>query len=486
MAKRIIAVVLSLILVVALVGCGGSKRQPIEVTLSTEDAEAILAAAGIRLPDASETPAAGTNVKWYAWYDPFQNYSEDEIVNTGFFTFKEKYGSTLEYVECTWDERFTKLANLLVGGTPPDVYPGDLETFPFYAVGRKMFSPVDDYIDYDDILWSDMKEFADNYVSIGGRHYMMVTDVKLDYVCGYNRRVINEWGFDDPAELFYNGEWDSDEWLDMCISFSDADEERYAVDGWYYDVALMYMSGTPIVSYNPETGLFQQNIDNPGLERAANVIEEMKRNDCIFPVWKNGWKLRGGEEIQGIGVKDGLTLFFVVGIWGMEATVDDMATRWGDMLDEEVMFVPMPKDSQGDGNYYVTAKTDGFCIVKGAANPEGVALLGACSRFRIIDPTVMSVDRKQKVEKYLWTDEMLAMYDTVIEMAKGPNALVDYGEGLGGDLSTAVAKFNNLGRQSTSSSWAQVKEANADVLQYQVDLFNETVREYEAELAAEK
>ena len=75
--KRIIAIVLVLVMAVALFGCSKNKRQIVEITLSTEDAEAILAAAGIRLPDAEVTAASGSTIKWFAWYDDFHNYSED-------------------------------------------------------------------------------------------------------------------------------------------------------------------------------------------------------------------------------------------------------------------------------------------------------------------------------------------------------------------------------------------------------------------------
>ena len=477
MKKRILAAILSSVLIIALVGCGGRKRQPIELTLNTEDAVAILAAAGIDLPDAETAKGAGSTVNWYAWYDPFQNYSADEIVNTGFFTFKEKYAGVLNHVECTWDERFTKLATLVLSNEAPDAYPGDTEVFPYYAVGRKMFAPVDDYIDYNDAMWSGVKNIADNYFSIAGKHYIMITNLDINYVVGYNRRVVvDEWGFDDPAELFYNNQWTSDVWLEMCKDFTDPDEDRYAVDGWYYDVALMYMAGEPIVSYNPESGLFESNLDNPKFEKAADVVLEMKRNDTIFPVWQNGWKLRGGEEIQGIGVKDGLTLFFVTGLWGLTDTVESMSTRWGDVTNEEVMFVPMPRFP--DDDYYYATKLGGLCIVRGSTNPDGVALLAMCMRFQTLNPTVMSVDRMQKMNTYLWTDEMLDMYDFILDVSEGDHSFVDYEAGIGPELYSTELNFINLGRSANETTWAQVKEAYGDVLQYQVDQFNEEVAQY--------
>lgn len=47
MTKRIVAILLAAVMILALVGCGKQRREPIQLTLSTEDAEAILAAAGI-------------------------------------------------------------------------------------------------------------------------------------------------------------------------------------------------------------------------------------------------------------------------------------------------------------------------------------------------------------------------------------------------------------------------------------------------------
>ena len=111
--KKLLAIGLVLLMIFTLVGCGKNKRKIVEVTLSTEDAEAILAAAGITLPDAEEVVVSGTSIKWFAWYDGFHNYDEAEVVNTGYWTFKEKYGCEIEWVETTWAARFDELATLL-------------------------------------------------------------------------------------------------------------------------------------------------------------------------------------------------------------------------------------------------------------------------------------------------------------------------------------------------------------------------------------
>ena len=49
--KRLVAAILAVLFILTIVGCGKQKREIIKITLSTEDAEAILRAAGITLPD---------------------------------------------------------------------------------------------------------------------------------------------------------------------------------------------------------------------------------------------------------------------------------------------------------------------------------------------------------------------------------------------------------------------------------------------------
>ncbi len=472
--KRLFALFLVALMIFALVGCGSKKREIIEVTLSTEDAEAILAAAGIVLPAADEVACANTTFKWFAWYDDFHNYSEDEVVNTGFYTFKEKYGCDLTWVETTWDTRFDDLANQLLGGTPPDAYPGDTETFPTNCI-KGMFQPVDDYIDYDDPLWVEMKDFAKTYFTLAEGTYMIITDLTANHVVAYNRRVIDEWGFDDPAELYYNDEWTWNKFFEMCVDFSDPDEDRYALDGWYYDTALMDSAGVNTVSYDPATYTFVSNLDDPRLERAANLVNDLKKNDCIYPVWDKGWETRAGNDVQGAGIKDGLCLFWVVGTWGFTDTVEVMSHQWGDVTAGEIMFAPLPRDDAGDGSYNMQIKTVGYCIVEGAENPEAVALLASCDRFKILDPTVISIDRKQLRETYYWTDEMLEMYDACYDIANSDHAFVDYDVGLGSKLTNSVGEFKKMGRMATAQTWAQMKEKYTEQVEYYLNELNTDV-----------
>ena len=174
------------------------------------------------------------------------------------------------------------------------------------------------------------------------------------------------------------------------------------------------------------------------------------------------------------------TLFWLRATWAFTAPVAEINQIWGDIEAGELMFVPIPRDPNGDGNYYCTTKTYGYVMIADCDNPEGVALLASCDRFKVLDPTVISVDKKQLIEIYKWNQEMLDMYDHCHELANGPYSIVVYDAGLGDKLDSVVNNCKELGRLSEAKSWAQVKESYSEQLKYYVDDINQQIAEYSA------
>ncbi|MCC8196829.1 MAG: extracellular solute-binding protein [Ruminococcus sp.] len=475
--KKAIALLLAGILIISLVGCGSANKEVVQLTFATQDAEAILNAAGVYLPTVEETSAANSTIVWFAWYDDMQNYSDDEIINSGYWTFQEKYGCSIEWYECSWDTRFDELANLILASSSPDFYPGGNEVFPTSCI-KGMFQPVDTYIDYDDPLWEGEKEFAYDYYSLKDRPYVIVYDNAFGHVVVYNRRVIEEFGYDDPAELYWNDEWTWDAFYEMCEDFSDVDEDRYALDGWYYSAALMHSCGEMIIQYNTETQQFESNIDSPAVERAANLLYNLGKNECVYPLWNKSWSIRNG--VSGGGIKEGLQLFCIAETSEFTDTVENVNSVWGDIEEGEVMFVPLPRDDDGDGIYYMESTADGYCIVNGASNPEGVALLAACMRFKVLDPTVVDIDRIQLEETYMWTQEMLEMWDECYDLTTQiDKVVITYYEGYGDKLYAVLYSYEGNAYSEEPTTWAQLKETYNEQLDYYINQLNESIAAYD-------
>ena len=477
--KRVLAIVLVLLMIVALAGCQNKKRQAIQLTLSTEDSEAILKAAGITLPPAEEAAGANSVVLWFCWGDPFQNYREDEMVNTGYWTFQHKYGGSIEYVETDYFQRNDDLARLLTAGTPPDLCLGGngaTAMYPMNAI-QGMIQPVDPWIDYDDPLWAPMKELAD-FFTLGGKHYQICMLTKPANVVLYNRRVFDEFGYDDPAELYANDEWTWDEFYNMCVDFSDGDENRYALDGYPYVTALVESTGQQFMQID-DNFKFYSNVDSPEIERAENLLYELCKNDCNYHEGGNYWALRSTS-----GIKDGLCLFYIAGESFFRDTVETIEGDLGDITNGELMFVPLPRDPNGDGKYYLATSFDNLngalCIVNNANNPEGAALLASCMRFKFIDPIVLAVDKKQLKEVYHWTDEMIDMSDVCKEISER-DRVFDLGGNLPSNLGNALNGISwGIARSANPSTWGQLKEQYADQIEYYIEELNALIADYNA------
>lgn len=475
--KRVFALALVILMIVALVGCGSNKRKPIQLTLSTEDSEAILQAAGVRLPDASVAAGANSVVKFFGWGDPFQNYDEDELVSLAYWTFQNKYNSSIEYVETTYFERNDDLALYLSSGNPPDMCIGGNGSTAMYPMNciKEMVQPVDPWIDYDDPLWAPMKELADFFM-LHGKHYQITIDTAPSNVVLYNRRVLEEYGYDDPAALYWNDEWTWDVFYDMCVDFSDVDEDRFALDGYPYSSAMIEASGEQLMQVD-ENGKFYSNVDSPAIERAQDILYELCKNDCNYrDASGNRWALRDPS-----GLKDGKLLFFIEAQNFFTAPVAEIENNYGAISEGELMFAPLPRDPNGDGNYYLMSDFDdingALCIINNAKNPEGAALLASCIRFKRIDPVVQEIDRRQLKEVYLWSDEMLEMKNECQKIADSHYMFSPAGD-LNSNLNDALGFADAIPRSASPQTWASLKESNRDRIEYYIDELNALIDQY--------
>ena len=434
------------------------------------------------MPDIEIAAGANSVVQWYGWGDPFQNYNEDEIVNTGFYTFREKYNCEIEVVECTYGERFSTLATLLTGGTPPDVMPGGSNAtaiFPMRAI-RSVVQAADPYIDFDDALWAPMKELADLF-SLGDKHYQICITTKPSNVVVYNTRVLNEFGYEDPAELYWNDEWTWDKFYNMCLDFTDRDMDRFALDGYAYVGMFMESTGQQVLMHD-ENGYYS-NIDSPEIERAMQMLYDLKKNDAMYSQSGRGvWALRG-DGTFGSGMKDGLCLFYVIGESFFTNRVEEINSVWGDIGEGEIMFAPLPRDPQGDGVYYMASSFEdikgSMGIIAGAPNPEGAALLASCIRFKAIDPVVIKIDEKQLKETYLWSDEMIEMSKECQRLAQ-EHFVMGSANNIPSSLSSVVSRLQDsiVRGGSNPSTWAQLKEANSDSFEYYIDELNALIDDF--------
>ncbi len=382
-------------------------------------------------------------IKWLATWD-INPDSTGKNKPTELVAFEEKYGGKVEWIQCEHNERYEKLAQMIDSGDGVDFfYAGDMDAFPKGAI-KGMFAPVDDYIDFDSPLWEYVKDVNDSLMW-NDSHYCVVTQTTGDKVaCVYNKKTVEEAGLTDPAELYANGQWTWDTFHDMLKKFVDVDNQKFGIDGWWYEFGLMATTGIPAIELND--GKLISNIAEPAMERVQNFMYDLNSSGSIaIGVGDYGWD----AHPEYIG--EGKLLFYPVGLY--EFYMD--SASWKKKYGEDVGFVPMPKDPESD-EYYVPVGMEGYCFVKGGQNPEGVARYLDCKRFAIMDEDTSILGDQQFRDDFGWTEEMIEMKKEMQELAD-ENPFLDLSTGVSTDCGEILD--TNLRSASRGTPWNETYDA---------------------------
>ena len=242
--QRFIFTVLSIISI-AMFGCSGKSTDKNGKTDTALDPELRQKIDSIAKDDPLLSgELENKTIKWMASWDI--NKPDDIPVDLAIF--QEYYGGKIEFHQVVYEERYDKLTQAIQSGEGIDFFSaGDMDAFPKGAVSN-MFIPADDYIDFDSPLWADVKN-ANDSLMWNGNHYVAAVSVTGDNcVVIYNKNTFEENGLEDPADLYYKGEWDWNAFENALISFTDTANQQYGIDGWWFEFGLINTTGVPAVS----------------------------------------------------------------------------------------------------------------------------------------------------------------------------------------------------------------------------------------------
>ena len=432
--KRLLAAACAVTLCCSMAACGSGDSSTSansdagEKKLDSSQAEKVESLKD-KLPDVE---LKDKTVTWMGHYDI--RPSEGQVENPGMKLFKEKYGGEIAYKQTTWDNRYTDLAKLVMTNKAPDFFQADdMDAFPKGAI-KNMFEPIDDVIDLNSEIWASSKTINDTFV-YGGKHYVAAIQAGPRYVCVYNKKTIEDNGFEQPADLLAQDKWTWSEFSKMCTDFTDADSDRYALDGYWYSQALNDTCGVPLIGL--KDGKIVNNMSDSAIAKVQDLMYQLEKQEVAFPRCDNSWKTRG-DGTTGEGVGSGLTLFIPCGMYAIEDTPAKTKV-FGDIKAGEVMFVPMPRLDDSD-TYYVSANVNGYLMCKNATNPEGYAALMNCLKVSADEATDIRI--QQLKDEYGWTDEMIEMREKVYKMAS-ENPVYDFSYGVSSDLRTLMENTVN-------------------------------------------
>lgn len=395
-------------------------------------------------------------IKWLATWD-INPDDTGKNVPIDLAVFQERYGGEVKYYPVSYDERYEKLAQYIKSGEGIDFFSGsDMDAFP-KGVIKEMFVPADDYIDFSSDIWKDVKDVNDSFVW-NDKHYLTAVLVNGGGCAViYNKNTVAETGLEDPAVLFEKGKWNWDTFENMLDEFVDNDNQKYGIDGWWFEEAFVQTTGVPAIAL--ENGKLINNLAEPSMERVQNWLYNLSVNGNVaIGSSFYGWT----EHPEYIG--EGKLLFYPCGLWKLYSTPENWKTVFG----EDVGFVPMPKDPQAD-EYYIPTGMDSYLFVNGGDNPEGVAKFLDCKRYVICNQKLRDMYDSEIRSDYGWSDEMIEMKQKMDEMAL-KNPKFDFSKGASFDISKKIDE--GLKQSAYGTPWNETFNSINSAVQTLIDEIN--------------
>ena len=469
--KKIIAGIMSVSMMFSLGACngssdGGSTSGDTTTTAerTKEEDEVTVADLGEKYPN--DVDISGQEIVWMADYDINPSNNDDRSV--ALTLFEDTYGGKVKWIQTTSATKFDDLANKIMSGDQVDMFPYEWSCLP-NGVSKDQYEPLDDYINLDDDLWSDVKYMAES-LSYKGKHYVIPYAISDPVCIQYSRELMQEEGLDDPYELYQKGEWTWDTFMEMMEKFvnnADDGEERFGINGWFGQ-AVVQSTGKTIVTYDGSK--FANNITDPQIEKAELLLQQIAQENLYDPSWKSYFP------------EDGLTLFYAMGgTWSLGESN-------GKNPDGDIMIVPFPKDPDAD-KYYACANYAAKMLVKNSQLGDAVATYIKCERIAQVEDQyketakqkalIQTQDAKGNVVKYI-TEEQYDAFQQYVEQDISP--VFDYGFGMGsrmyGDGEYTYETrgvMNNLMEALLNgevNTWAELREAWSSVVDTEIETYN--------------
>lgn len=461
MKNRLASILLSGAVVLGLTGCaddGGSgdstTTTPITTT-SYDQNEGYEGDFGVEVTD-------GVTLKYIGVYD----LTKAGDVRPAYNVFKEEYNAKIE-VEIVPDaEIMTKLATYISSDMSPDLVDRRDNTFPYF-IGRSMYEPLDSYMDMSAPQWASVADILEGYAVKGKHYYYPWSYIASGNFMIYNRALFEEFGVDDPVELYNAGQWTWNEFYQCMIDFvsrNDIVDDPIGLYG-HLGTAFINTTGKAIVSY--ENGLLVNNMRSTEVERAQAFLEGLRKEGLSHLMY--------GEynNVAHEPVLYGYAAFQSMGDW----KIADYAAIQKNDEDVDIMFLPYPRDPAAD-QYYYSSGTFGYLVPAGSKNAELGAAFINCVRLSQTDPELMEDTKESIMKNKKYTDEQYEMWKTFqsIDGFSSSQLVIDYITGLDAtmidDVIVPMLENAAFDQSAEQQSWSTVREAYYGMIDDNVQTLN--------------
>ncbi|MBR1824130.1 MAG: extracellular solute-binding protein [Ruminococcus sp.] len=399
-------------------------------------------------------------ITWLSDYDI--NPAKGEKRSSALEIFEDVFGGKVNFVYTSEDSKYDRLAEMINAGEEVDMFPYEKGAFP-EGVLRDLYAPLDDYYEelgMDTGIWDNMQEVIEMFSYKGG-HYVIPYSLTRPTILTYSRQVMREEGFQDPYELYCQGQWNWDVFMEMMESFVANGEGRYGINGEFGQAALASSGSTLIRN---DGGQLVNNISDSNIGGAEQLLLNISQQGLYRSNWIEHFDT------------DANVLFYAM---------EDWALGESNALNEEkdLMIVPFPKNPNAD-RYCISCEHNARLLAKNSNKGGAVATYIRCERLAETEVSFMD-ERKAAATTVIYkgdgdtksfiTEEQ---YDALQELLDPTKCypIFDFGYGMGKamyDHNGAGIMFDmeNTLLNGYYGEWDYAKEAWSPVVDGELERF---------------
>lgn len=465
--KRIMSAVLAAATIVSLTACAtdsngatGNNSNSSTATTIDDEIENPVSIGDISIDAGDEVEPA--ELQYLGCYD----ITTAGDVKPAYKYFQENYGCTINCTIVSSLQIQEKLATAISSGESPDLVDYAENTFPL-LMSKNMYTPLDSYMDLSAPQWSGLEQYINKYRWNNNNYYYPWSYDISPYFLIYNRGLFSDLSIPDPKELYDEGNWTWDTFKDCMQKFVDSDDERTGLYG-YAATSFIDATGTPLISIGND-GLLQCNLVNANVERAANYMQDLK---------KEGLAEFATDyiDVSEEPITAGLSGFQAMGGWIITNYSKKMAKD--ESLD--IFFVPFPRDPNAD-KYYYSMSTFGYLVPAGSKYAEQASVFINCCRLSVTDADLKETTKESIMKNKKYTDEQ---YEFLMEFKEVQNfdAVVDEPFGLDENSATLIkgmlnnALFETDDENFAGKTWTQMRESSSGSIMSQIEYYNGLIK----------
>jgi len=412
--------------------------------------------AGDDAPPATEEPAVeetpqtidleGRTIRIAAWWDEKpKGETAGEIARLEKMEELEKaYNFTFEFINIPFEEYMDKFTTTVLAGEPfADVVIMEYKRA-IVPVKQGQVLAIEEFTSPGNDINNEQK-LVTKLPPLGGGEYAFGTPGVSVVGLHYNRDLFKRLGLQDPQELYNNGEWTWDKFLELAKEATrdtdnDGKIDSFGYSGWPADMARHFAAANGVAFVDPNT--LADTAGDPRMIETLEFVNRVVNVENVIKV-KTGNKMDWNETNT---FKDGDVAMSIQYDWNI-----------GD-LTFEVGVVPIPKGPQSDGQHtYANTALNGWFIPKGVKDPQIVYQI--FEEMRDVPPT----------EEYVGQDWLESRYKTeadiqmALEHVNG-TGMISIEEGVPDYPFYAIMDDIIINNQSVTATIETYKQQGAEAL----------------------